>query len=216
MDSIWNDDTTGPSASSLDTALKEPDFITRAIKLFNLREDLWTSFDKRNKEIEEETGQRAEQRARTPGRIALAIGAGAAIAAVAVIAAPVDLFIMGLAGVAALVVGFGARGLVRAIAKDGPETAGEEAQEALKKLNDKLQSRIDQEVQTMDKSLLSQPPEVRTEFRSAFDHAALKQEVRENRIHRAKMEQEAEETREAAQTAATMSTMAAMSASMRR
>ena len=202
------------TSGTLDEAVREPDFMKRAIKLFNLRETIWSAFTHTKEEIEEETAKEARSRALTPGRIALAIGAAAAAGAVFVMAAPIDLFIMGVAGLAALAFGFTARGITRAIVKSGPETEGEEAQKLLEYSRKNMAERIETEIQRMDNSLFSQTPAVRDEFRSAFQHAATKQETREARIHRAKMEAEAEETREAAQTAATMATMAAVSASM--
>ena len=213
MKVIWGDDknTTNPS---VDGALKETDFITKSIKLFNLREDLWSAVTEKTEAIEAETKERAEKRARTPGRIALAIGAFLGAAAIVAIAAPVDIFILGIAGIAALVTGGAAYGITRHIAEEPVVSLGNEQIASLEAKNKRLQSVIDQEIQVMDNSLFSQTPEVRDQFRNAFRHAALKQEVRENRVHRAKMEEKAEETAEAAQTAATMSTVAAMNASM--
>jgi hypothetical protein len=205
-------------SSSLDDAMKEPNFIARAMKLFDLRESLWSAFDKTNEEIDEVTEERVDKRAGIPTLIGFGLGFAAGVVGLSMLVG-IPLLAFGAAemlfgGIVGLLTGGLSAWIGHSIAASGPESEGDEAHDAIKKQNKKMQATIEGEISTMDKSLFSQEPSVRDEFRSAFRHAALKMEVRENRIHRAKMEEEAEETREAAQTAATMASVAAMSAAM--
>ena len=66
----------------------------------------------------------------------------------------------------------------------------------------------------MEDTLPEKSPKIRDEFRSAFRHAALKQDIREDRIHRARIEADVEETKQAAQQARTMAGLAAINTSI--
>jgi hypothetical protein len=201
------------TSGTLDDAVREPDFMTRAIKLFNLREKVWGAFNKTKKEIDAETEKEAEEKASMPGYVGLLTGTGLGfVGMLTLLGAPFTLPIFGVAAAVGLVAGFFTRGAARLAAKKGPEEEGAEAQKLLEYSRKNMAERIETELERMDSSLFSQKPEIRDEFRNAFKHAAAKQEIRESRIHRAKIEQEAEETREAAQTAATMATIAAVNA----
>lgn len=198
----------------VDAALREPDFLRKAVRLFDLREKIWDAFSATSDEIDNAGFDAAERSARWPGRIAFGIGAVAAGTALAMAAFAVTPMVLAMSAGAALIGGFSLRGIARWVAKIGPETAADDAQDEMSKQRKAMHNRIETAIKEMDSNLLSQNPGVREEFRSAFRHAAMKQEVRENRAHRAKVEQKAEETAEAAQTAATMSSIAAMNSAL--
>ncbi len=215
MTLILKDDAFGEVAktSALDDAVKEPDFLGKAMKLFNLRERLWDAFDKTDKEIGDVTKARAQKRAGTPSNIAFGLTAVGVFIGVAVLLAPVDLVIGIAAGGIGIMAGLLSGAATYGILSSRPEREGREAREIMTARNDKMQARIGQELDAMDKSLFSKDPTVRDEFRSAFRHASLKMEVRENRIHRAAMEKKAQADADAASastTAATAATIAAM------
>ncbi|MEZ0225928.1 MAG: hypothetical protein ACAH83_15340 [Alphaproteobacteria bacterium] len=202
------------TSGTLDEAVRETDFMKRAIKLFNLREKVWGAFTSTKEEIEKETEKEADARASVPSWIGASAGFIAGITGLVLFAGVVTPMVGILALGAGLVSGFLTGGVVDAIFRHAPEEEGEEATKLLEYSRKNMSERIETEIERMDSSLFSQKPEIRDEFRSAFKHAATKQEIRESRIHRAKVEQEVEETREAAQSAAAMASMAAATAAM--
>lgn len=201
-------------SGTVDAAMRETDFLRKAVRLFDLREKIWDAYTATSNEVDNAGYDAAERTARWPGRIAFGIGAIAAGTGLAMAAFAVTPMVLAMSAGAALIGGFSLRGIARWVAKIGPETEAEDAQDAMEKQRKQLHNRIETAIKDMDSNLLSQAPNVREEFRSAFRHAAMKQEVRENRAHRAKVEQKAEETAEAAQTAATMSSIAAMNSAL--
>lgn len=202
------------TSGTLDNTVREPDFMKRAIGLFNLRETVWSAFNHTKEEIETETEKEADARANVPSWIGATVGFIAGIAAMTLVATTMTPLVCIFGFCAALGGAFLTGSIVDAIARHAPEKEGEEAEKLLEYSRKNMAERIETEIERMDSSLFSQAPAVRDEFRSAFQHAATKQETREARIHRAKVEQEVEETRQAAQTAATMASMAAVSASI--
>jgi len=200
-------------------ALQDKDFVKRAIKLFDIREKLWKASEKSSNEITSAAEAEAQAKAKWPGRIAFGVIAPVCAFATLGLLGMIKLPALVLAGVAALVGGLAAGGTARYIAKEGPRNEAHREVADMEEKRKMMHVRIEQEIDTMDSQLVSQSPQVREQFRSAFNHASVKEEARLNRLHRAKVEEEVEEAREAAQQAATMSTIAAMNsatAAMRR
>lgn len=200
-------------------ALQDKDFVKRAIKLFDVREKLWKASEKTSNEITNAGENEAYAKAKWPGRIAFGIVAPLCAFGVLGLAGMVTLGLALVAGGVGAVLGLCAGWGTRAFVKSGPLEAAEREVHQMEQKRKTMHARIATEIDTMDSQLVSQSPQVRSEFREAFKHASVKEEARLNRIHRAKVEEEVEETREAAQTAAAMSTIAAVNsatASMRR
>lgn len=215
---IVTDFDTLTQSGEAEAAFRETGFVNRAIRLFDLREKIWKAYNKSETAIDNDAEAEAARRARTPGRIAFAIGA---VACAAVVTGPLISLAAGttlLAAAVATGLGLGAVSaaggilcaITRSIMKSGPLNRAEERCEAMEQERKKLHARIEREIEGMDSQLVNQTAQVREEFRAAFRHASVKEEARLNKIHRARVEADAEEAKEAAQTAATMSTIAAM------
>lgn len=209
-----NDFDTFARSGKYEDALQEPHFIRRAIKLFDVRERLWKASEKSTAEIENKSEAEAAARAKWPGRIAFGIIGPVCGFGVLGLIGIATLGTVAVAGVAALVGGLSAGWVARSVAQSGPRAAAEKAIADMEEQRKTMHARVESEIETMDSQLVNQTPQVREEFRSAFNHASVKEEARLNRIHRAKVEEEVEEAREAAQTAAAMSSMAAANSAM--
>lgn len=214
-----NDFETFAKSGKYEDALQDKDFVKRAIKLFEVREKLWKTYDKSRNEISDAGEEKAHARARWPGRIAFGMTSAlctfGVLGLAGIVTVPLLLVAGGIGLAGGLLAGWGAR----SVAKSGPREDADLEIREMEKKRKSMHARIDTEIETMDSQLVNQSPQVRSEFREAFKHASVKEEARLNRIHRAKVEQEVEEAAEAAQTAAAMSTIAAVNsatAAMRR
>lgn len=182
------------TSGTLDDAVREPDFMKRANRLFDLREKVWNAYENTRAEITEEAKKEARAKARRPGLIGAFLGAVAgAVGALLLAGSIITPIALGFAAVGAAVLGFTGHTVAHRIWERIPEKEADEAQKLLEFGRKNMSDRIELEIGRMDHALFSQAPAVRNEFREAFRHAATKQETREQREHRAKAEAEAEQ-----------------------
>lgn len=191
-------------------------FLEKAHKLFLLKDDAANAYDNAvgriEKQHEIETGPADKWATATFLVTAAAVGLGVGVLTAAGgggLLFPI-LFGVGAGFIGGLISGLSAY----SIGCIGPNSRREERLEVAETRFKELTHEIDFEVKGLEQNLMAQPAEVRSEFREAFRLAVTKQDHREQKIHRAKMEEEAEETREAAQTASAMATIAAVNSAM--
>lgn len=202
-------------SGAIPAAKREGNFLHRAHRFFLLWEDINKSYDRDRKRSAELHKKEKEAVAGwgIGGFIAGALGVGFAV--LSLLTASSGIVMAGImAGVAGLLGGVISGLITDAIAKSGANSRAELREEIAEHRYKLINHELQQEISGMERGLMSQPPEVRSEFREAFKHAAMKDDLRAQREHRKKIEAEAEETREAAEMASTMATVAAVNSIM--
>ncbi|MEZ0263059.1 MAG: hypothetical protein ACAH80_18790, partial [Alphaproteobacteria bacterium] len=150
-------------------AFQETDFVKRAIKLFDVREKLWKSSERSEEAINDAAWTKAMNRARWPGRITFAIVAAACTFGVLGLFGFVTAASLAIAGAAGLAGGLTAGYGMREMCKSGPLGDAEREINAMEEKRKTMHARIENEIDTMDSQLVSQPAQVRSEFREAFN-----------------------------------------------
>lgn len=202
---------------TLETAKATPGFLDRAHKLFLLKEEAAEVHDGAVKDIQKTCKDDVERAtdpviARTWWISGLGTAVPAFVGAAAMIGGGAIFLPAAMAVVAGFVIGGGAAFVTSFVVSEKYYARRENELEDAKARFTAISSDVEAELKSMEKGLLSQPPEVRSEFREAFRLAIVKEDARAGRVHRQKVEQDAEETREAAETARTMATVAAVAA----
>lgn len=173
-------------SGGLEDVLNEQDFVARAHMLFSIKEISFKAFSAGQKEIKADYDARIKEKEEGPATLGFVIGGGLC-AALGIGLSPFSFILAGAVAICGALLGGAVIGAAfGAIATGALCEEKEKALEDAKKQHRDLVARIDNEIETMDRGLILQPVEVRTEFRAAFRHAALKQEIREKmELHKA-------------------------------
>ena len=148
--------------SALDDVMREEDFLTRAERLFGLRERLWEAHDKRAREIQTKSTNISGKIGAAVGFLIFAAGGFGIL----------GLGIFGLAAAAVLGVGGGYLG--HAVA-DNPKNGNPKSLEALATRNWEAQHRIESRIDEMKGKALIQDIVVTDQFRKAFRAASRRE-----------------------------------------
>ncbi|MEZ0263060.1 MAG: hypothetical protein ACAH80_18795 [Alphaproteobacteria bacterium] len=170
-------------STDIDDTLREPDFIKKAIGLFSLRETIHSTHDRTKSEVTQEFDGKGLAAAKKPGRIGFWIGFAAAAVGAVLLFSPAGIIGGFFAAIVpGLIGGSMLRTMTRGFVKIGYEIERDAKLKEMKATRETMLGRVEGALSEMDNALITQTPRVRDEFRAAFQHAALKQAIRENGI----------------------------------
>lgn len=158
-------------SGTIEKAMEETDFVTRAIRLLRLQDKIKFASWKSSAEVSGAVAKEGQRRAKRAGRVAFGVGLAVGAAVVAIAGAP--LTVPGIIGMS--IAGAFAGGIFRGFTRSYQKAAAEiEVEHISKKRSDRareLEDRVKSALQRMEDMLPHQEPDVREGYQAAFRHA---------------------------------------------